>query len=348
MNWQDAFLDQAQSRASLGSPFNARLLTHLAERGLPEGPVLDWITGWPGDITSRGASLPLRVAGALHGLVLEGRAPGLAATYPPTERDGLYERACEAIRDEADWINTRLDLPPQTNEVGRSAVLIAAAHWLAAVTGLPMRLSELGASAGLNLNFDHYALAGPGWQRGASDPAITLTPDWTGEAPPLAGLRVTERAGADLLPLDPVRDRLRLLSYVWPDQAERLARMQLALDLAARLGTRVEQVDAAAFLAHRLTPTPDGTLHLVYHTIAWQYFPPETQARGLAALEAAGAEATRARALARLGMEADDVTGSAAVTATLWPGGRSFTLGRSDFHGRWIDWQAPKPEDVPW
>ena len=58
MNWQDAFLDQAQSCASLGSPFTARLLTLLAERGLPQGPVLDRITGWPGDITSRAASLP--------------------------------------------------------------------------------------------------------------------------------------------------------------------------------------------------------------------------------------------------------------------------------------------------
>jgi hypothetical protein len=348
MNWQGAFLDQAQSCAALGSPFTARLLTLLAEGGLPEGAVLDRITGWPGDITSRGASLALRTVGALHGLVLEGRAPRLAAVYPPAEGEGLYERACDAIRDEAGWINTRIDLPPQTNEVGRSAVLIAAAHWMAAVTGLPMRLSELGASAGLNLNFDHYALSGPGWQRGASDPTITLRPDWTGLAPPVAGFRVTERAGADLLPLNPVRDRLRLLSYVWPDQTERLARMQVALDLAARLGTSVECVDAAEFLARRLTPFPDGTLHLVYHTIAWQYFPPETQARGLAALEAAGAKATRATPLARLGMEADDVTGSAAVTATLWPGGQSYTLCRADFHGRWIDWQAPKPEDVPW
>ncbi|MGL4279769.1 MAG: DUF2332 family protein, partial [Albidovulum sp.] len=103
MNWQDAFLDQAQSCASLGSPFTARLLTLLAERGLPAGSVLDRIEGWPGDITSRGASLPLRVAGALHGLVLEGLAPRLAAAYPPAVDEGLYERACAAIRDQADW-----------------------------------------------------------------------------------------------------------------------------------------------------------------------------------------------------------------------------------------------------
>lgn len=346
--WQAAFLDQAQSCATLGSPFTARLLTLLAERGLPVGPVPDRIAAWPGDITSRGASVPLRLAGALHGLVLEGRAPRLAAAYPPAEGEGLYDLACAALRDEAHWINARLDLPPQTNEVGRSAVLIAAAHWLAAITDLPMRLSELGASAGLNLNFDHYALAGPGWARGTEDPAIILRPDWSGEAPPEAVLRVFDRAGADLLPLDPVGDRLRLLSYIWPDQRERLARTEAALDLAARLQTSVARMDAASFLAGRLSLPTDEALHIVYHTIAWQYFPPETQAAGEAMLGAVGARATKARPLARIAMEADSVTGSAAVTATLWPGGHHYTLGRADFHGRWVHWQAPRPEDVPW
>lgn len=348
MIWQDAFHDQARSCASLGSPFTARLLTLLADKGLPEGPVLDRIAGWPGDISSRGSSVALRLAGALHGLVLEGRAPRLAASYPPAVHDGLYDLVRQAIRDEADWINARLDVPPQTNEVGRSAVLIAAAQWLAAVTGLPMRLSELGASAGLNLNFDHYALAGPGWQRGAVAPAITLRPDWTGEAPPDATIKVTDRAGADILPLDPVRDRLRLLSFIWPDQTERLTRTQAALDLSARSGSTVTRADAADFLQGRLSRPAENTLHMVYHTVAWQYFPPETQARGLAMLETAGNEATRKRPLARIGMEADDVTGSAAVTATLWPGGGRHVLGRADFHGRWINWQAPRPEEVAW
>lgn len=348
MTWQDAFLDQAKSCAALGSPFTAGLLTVLADKGLPEGRVLDRIVGWPDDISSRGASVPLRMAGALHGLVLEGRAPQLAAAYPPEDSAALYDLACAAIRDEADWISARLDLAPQTNEVGRSAVLLAAAQWLAAVTGLPLRISELGASAGLNLNFDHYALSGPTWRRGSKVPAITLSPDWTGEAPPAADVNVVDRAGADLLPLDPVQDRLRLMSYIWPDQTERLARMQAALDLAARLGTTVTRADAADFLESRLSSPAENTLHMVYHTVAWQYFPAETQARGLAMLAAAGARATKGSPLARIGMEADAETGSAAITVTLWPGGHRLNLGRADFHGRWVNWQAPRPEDVPW
>jgi hypothetical protein len=54
-------------------------------------------------------------------------------------------------------------------------------------------------------------------------------------------------------------------------------------------------------------------------------------------METAGATAP----IARLSMEVDDSTPGAALTLTLWPGGEIIPLGRADFHGRWIDWQAP-------
>ena len=54
MTWRDAFRDQAESCAALGSPFTARVLTLLADRGLPPGPVMSRIAAWPGNITSRG------------------------------------------------------------------------------------------------------------------------------------------------------------------------------------------------------------------------------------------------------------------------------------------------------
>lgn len=89
-------------------------------------------------------------------------------------------------------------------------------------------------------------------------------------------------------------------------------------------------------------PQP-GHLHLVYHTIAWQYFPTAAKARGLALLEAAGARATLASPLAHLAMEADAQEQGAALTLRLWRGGpvQDITLGRVDFHGRWVEWCAP-------
>jgi hypothetical protein len=39
-------------------------------------------------------------------------------------------------------------------------------------------------------------------------------------------------------------------------------------------------------------------------------------------------------------MEADDRPGSAALTLRLWPGDHRLSMGRADFHGRWVEWDA--------
>ncbi len=180
-----AFRAQARACAALESPFMERLLTLLAEEWPVEGELARTCADWPGDIGPHGASLPLRVAGGLHALVLSGRDPTLAAAYPPNEGDpATLERAVLGAlsRNEAfmlDWIAR----PPQTNEVRRSAVLIAAAHWLAGRHGLPFVLSELGASAGLNLMWDRYALQMGDNRLGPDRAALVLTPDWSGPVP---------------------------------------------------------------------------------------------------------------------------------------------------------------------
>ncbi len=310
-------------------------MTGLA-RGLQPGDLVsDRVLGWPGDPSSRADSVPLRLAGGLHALVLTGRDPALGLAY--ATGDDPTPAALAAIRAHAAFLLNWLQPPPQTNEVRRSAPLIAAGQWLAARFGLPLVLSELGASAGLNLIWDHYGLKALGHCFGPADPSLILAPDWTGPLPPKARPRILDRRGVDLNPLDPVADRLRCLAYLWPDQPDRLDRTRAALDLAARLGPRVDRADAADWLEARLaSPTP-GALHLICHTVAWQYFPPDTQARALAAMERAG----RHGPLARLGMEADGNSPGAALTLTLWPGARTIPLGRADFHGRWVTWSPP-------
>lgn len=331
-----AFLRQAEAGASLGSPLMDRLMSGLASGLVPGDPVADAVLGWPGDPSSMADAVPLRLAGGLHALVLTGADPALAAAYAKPGADPTGP-ALAAIRRHPARLLDWLASPPQTNEVRRSAVLIAAAHWLTARFGLPLVLSELGASAGLNLLWDHYALRVGDRTLGPADPTLILTPDWTGPLPPKAAPRILDRRGVDLNPLDPVTDRLRLLAYVWADQADRLARTRTALDLAARQPPPIDRGDAADWLESRLQARRDGALHLVCHTVAWQYFPPRTQARARAAIRAAGQRSP----VAHLAMEADDRTPGAALTLTLWPGGESLPLGRADFHGRWVDWQAP-------
>lgn len=345
MTLADAFRDQARSCAALGSPFTARLLDGLAGAIWPATALTDRLLNWQGDVSSAGASLALRLAGGLHALVRLGRDPELAAAYCDPGIDGLRLTAVAlgAMERHAAFLLEWIESPPQTNEVRRSAVLIAAAHLLTKHHGLPLILSELGASAGLNLLWDRYALEIGDQQFGPADPVLTLRPDWTGPLPDRCQPRVTDRAGADINPLDPVADRLRLLSYIWADQADRLARTEAALTEAERLRPRVERTDAVDWLARRLATSRPGHLHLVYHTIAWQYFPAETQAMGRARLAEAGARATPNAPFAHLEMEADGQTPGAGLALTLWPGGVRKPLGRADFHGRWVDWQPPPP-----
>jgi hypothetical protein len=259
----------------------------------------------------------------------------------PVGDDTLWAAVQNALTTYAGFIDRFLDSAPQTNEVRRAAVLIAAGHWLAERLELPLVLSELGASAGLNLLWDHFALKVGKLHLGPADPVLTLAPAWRGSPPVHADrLVIAERAGVDLNPID-TRDPaqiLRLLAYLWPDQHHRLALTRAAIAAAPPLPVRA---DAIEWLATRLEPRP-GRIHLIYTTVAWQYFPPQSQARGAAMIQRAGAWATPDAPLAWLSHEADGHAPGAAVTLRLWPGDKTLDLGRADFHGRWVDWRAPE------
>lgn len=338
MTLQEAFLEQARSCAALDSPFMARLLTGLSRDWAPDSALGRFCAEWSGDIGPGGASLPLRMAGGLHALVLSGRAPELAMVYPPhSVPDADLGAAVRAAlrRHEVfliDWMQTA----PQTNEVRRSVALIPAAHWIAARFPRPFALSELGASGGLNLMFDRFGLRTAAGHLGPADPALTLEPEWRGPIPDPAAVEVVDRRGVDLNPLDTraADHALRLFSFLWPDQPHR---MDLTRAAMAVQEAEVDQGDAVDWLEDRLNAVPPGHVHLIYHTVAWQYFPPDRQARGTALIEAAGARATAESPLAWLGMENDGGTG-AALTLRLWPGDARIALGRADFHGRWVHW----------
>ena len=338
------FRSQARACESLGSPFTARILNGVADMMQPGDPVIDRILGWQGDPTSAGDNVPLRLAGGLHALVLSGQDRTLSALYPPQPApndarlsDVLRATIAAHPAHFMHWLNS----PPQTNEVGRSAVLIAAGHLLADRFGLPLRVLELGASAGLNFGWDRIGLKIGQDHFGARASRLVLTPDWTGDPPPRTPFAVIHRAGVDLNPLDPTNgdDRLRMMSYIWPDQTQRLERMRLALELAQAFPTPVDQGDAAGWVEQRLGTVAEGVTTVIYHTIAWQYFPQTTQDTAGQAIRAAGARATPKAPVAWFSMESDGRTDGAALRLRLWPGDATLDLGRADFHGRWVAWQ---------
>ncbi|WP_187429404.1 hypothetical protein ROLI_031840 [Roseobacter fucihabitans] len=346
MSLAEAFAQQAASCEKLGSPFMGQLLRLLAVHW-PMGTRLDArLAQFDGDIGPAGASLPLRIAGGLHALVLSNRAARLQAVYPPQKVSDatLLQAVLEALAASEDFMLDWVESPPQTNEVRRSAALLSGACVAAEHFDLPFILSELGASGGLNLMWDDYAVALPALTLGAQDPVLTLAPEWTGAPPPRKMPVVAGRAGVDLNPLDPSDpdDVLRLTAYLWPDQPHRLALTHAA---ARNMTAPIARGDAIDWLATRLATAPEGHVHLIQHTVAWQYFPPDAQNRGTALIEAAGRKATAAKPLAWLAMESDgDRSGAigAALTLRLWPGDIAYDLARVDFHGRWVKWTGAR------
>ena len=312
-----------------------RLMGVFAERLCPGTAVSDRVLNWPGDPGTNADSVPLRLAGALHALKLDGLA--LTDVYPPKtpSDDALWDAVKAALLSHATRILDWLKRPPQTNEIRRSAVVLAGLAEVARrYPSKDVALFELGASGGLNLLADRYQLKLPDLTLGQENATVVLSPEWAGPLPHVQLPKVTDRQGVDLAPLNPTddADRLRFLAYLWPDQPDRQIRTELALAEAKKTPVKLDAGDAAHWLENALAQPDTESLRVVFHTVAWQYFPKATKSRATAALAAVNTPTLQ------IGMEADDTTPGAAITLTEWPSGTRTALGRADFHGRWIEW----------
>ncbi|MDP9341976.1 MAG: DUF2332 domain-containing protein [Actinomycetota bacterium] len=337
-----ALREQAAACDLMGSPLYARLLEATAADLEADGPSWEVLRG-------KLLDTPLRFMAAMHRLVLTGRAPELAGHYPSagggaTGDPWLVFR--QTLVEHRDEIRKLLDLPCQTNEVGRSAALLGGFLLVARETGLPLALAEIGASAGLNLRWDRYRYESAGAAWGDPDSPVVFPDAFTDSHPPFdVRVKVRERRGCDLAPLDPgsAEDRLVLRSSVWADQVERLRRLEAALGVAARVRAVVERTEATEWLARRLTDTRPGNATVVFHSIVEVYLSPERRARIRELMEDAGTRATRTSPLAWLRFEHawdGDLGLECEVTLTLWPGGEKRNLGRALPHGPPVRWLA--------
>ena len=342
MSVTEAFRKQIGWCQALGSPFTAGLLTLLADDLARGGPVMDLVGSWQGDPEED--AVPLRLAGALHALVLQGAAPALAAAYPPhaSGDPAKLRSAVEVVlATRANELRRFIASPPQTNEVGRSAVLLGGFLTIAAATRLPLRTLEIGASAGLNLIWDQYRYQlGAGTWGDATSP-VRLAPEWEGGLPPMdAELTVAERAGCDVAPIDlrEEEQRLRLRAYVWADQLDRLARLDAAIAVARAEGHRVARADAGDWVRERLATPAPGRTTVLYHSIMWQYVPASTQAAIRDSIEREGARAQPAAPLAWLRFEPSRTGTRPELQLDLWPGPRSVVLASAHPHGASVRW----------
>lgn len=339
---------QAAGCAAFGSPFSAALLNHVALDIAADGPAVGLFAPWR-DATARAlieGAVPLRLLGALHDLVLSGAVPDLAAHYPgtygPGDSDAAWRTARSVIVDEETRLAAFMTHEPQTNEVRRAACLLPGFLAVSRETGLPLRCFELGASAGLNQNWDHFRYRfGAAGEWGDSGSAVGIDAEWRGgTAPPVNDVSVLSRAACDRKPVDladPIARR-RLRSYVWADQHDRLDRLDAAIALARAAGTTVEAEDAVTWTERRAAPSV-GAATVLYHSVFWQYMPSESQTALTKAIRAHGAAATPSAPFAWLRMEPDPVNlAHMELSLTLWPNGADRRLARVHPHGAWVEW----------
>jgi hypothetical protein len=327
-----------------GSPFYADLLVRAAKDVRRAGPCWRPFADEPFAV-----ALPLRFMAGVHRVVLVGAAPDLARHYPSVGGDGDSAEAWlpfqEAVEAHADVIADSLRRPVQTNEVGRCRALLGGFLIAASEARLPLRLLEIGASAGLNLRWDryHYVAGGSSWGDPAS-PVHLL--DGYRTAPPYVDVSVTvgERRGCDLAPIDPTGEdgRVTLLSYTWGDQPARVQLLDAAVGVARSVPAEVEAADALEWLPRALERPTEGLATVVFHSYVMQLLGTRGRARLTEVMTAAGRRATRSAPLAWLRYEfADGRRGN--VRLSCWPDGTDRTLAVASAHGQNIEWGPVRP-----
>ncbi|MFI7066583.1 DUF2332 domain-containing protein [Kribbella sp. NPDC050124] len=337
---------QAVACEELGSPMYAELCRLLVDDYEVGGVSTGVLAGY--EDRPFGDAIALRLLGSVHRQVLAGVLPELAAFYPSVggSWDPVlgWEAFEQVLQSRSAELRSLLTQPPQTNEVGRAAALYGGLLQLAADVPLPVRLFEIGASGGLNLRADHfrYNLAdGTGY--GPAESPVVFDGAWSGRTLKPVPLRIAERVGSDIAPVNPLTDdgARTLTSYVWPDMPVRLGRLRGALAIAREVPADVHREDAVSFV--RGLELSRGHVTVLWHSIMWQYLTRFDRAAVESHLAELGAQADESSPLARLRLEPLQRTPTGAfeflVELQLWPGGVRRVLGRADPHGQGLVWE---------
>ncbi len=336
------FVEITDSRA----PLYARLAAGLAEAA----EAVSLLAAAP-----QPARIPVTLFAAIHDLLLADPSEPLAAWYPnltdAPRRDDPVPAARELCRRRRDdlvaLVTTRV---PQTNELGRSAVLLLALAALGAEQG-PLALLDAGASAGINLIPDRLRVDYDGHRVGAGPLALTcgVRGDASPARLPSSMPQIVDRRGLDLRPVDlgdPEQVRW-LEACVWPDQTDRFDRLRLAVDEVRRAGVVVQRGDVVADLPGALAQLRSG--HPVV-TTSWvlNYLGADGQRAFCAMIDHLG----RASDLTLVNYEEPDLTPGLDWPAELaaeslsvlrvvrWRGGerRVEYLAAGHPHGYWFSW----------
>jgi hypothetical protein len=320
------FRHAARSFAAASAPLYAHLAAQAADELQAPSPLRALLEPWQGEPAR--LLFHLRVLAAVHRWVLAGDLPELARHYPTAGGDlgpeGSWPAFRAAILDRADRLPQELAGLNQHNEVARAAGLSVGLLDVAR-TGHPLRLLEVGASAGLLLRWDRYR-------------DLAWWPRLFRSAPPSGRVAVSDRRGCDLKPVDATTGAgaLRLRGFVWADLVEHMRMLEDAIEIASQVPVRVDQADGADWLEAEADPAP-GLATVILHSMM---VPASARASLLGMEQVIARKARCATADAPLAYLRFETAGGRELTIhvevrlTTWPGGEERLVATCDVNGR--------------
>jgi hypothetical protein len=181
----------------------------------------------------------------------------------------------------------------RSNETGLGAVLYPAIAEAARRMGAnAVGLIDVGCSAGLNLSVDRVGITySNGQSLGDPSSPVQLSSSIVGDRPiPTRAVpEVVARVGIDLDPVDvtDADDARWLRACLWPDQPERVARLEAEMALAVAAPPLLLQGDAVEVLPDAFAHVPADALPVVTTTWALSKFQLESRLRFLHRLDEA-------------------------------------------------------------
>ena len=305
---------------------------------------------------------PRVILAALHDLALAGRAPALAAAYAAADGDAAAGAAIDTLLRMTDSVVAiAVRRQTRTNETGHYAVLYPAIAEAARRVGAnAVSLIDVGCSAGLNLNVDRVGITYSNGQshnkQALGDPSspVQLSCSIVGDRPiPTRAMpEVVARVGVDLDPVDvtDADDARWLRACLWPDQPERIARLEAEMALAATAPPLLLRGDPVEMVPDAFARVPADALPVVTTTWALSHFSLERRLRFLHRLD----EAATGRAVAWVSAEGVGVAPTIPTLGDRRASGHSIiglavfggsalhaeAIGRCWSQGRFLAWLA--------
>lgn len=285
---------------------------------------------------------------AVQYLLFRGAEHRLSDYYPALTDSALppTSDAYDAFRDfcnehEAELRELIATRTVQTNVVQRSIILLPAFAHVAEMGGnRPLAQIEVGTSAGLNLNWQHYHYDyGAGLSWGDETSPVRLSTERRGDVaqPGLPeSLRASSSVGVELQPISLADDSavLWLRSLVWPENVELHRQVSAAIAVAEKHPPNVVEGEVNAKLPALLESAPEDATLCVFATHVLYQFPRDALITFFKSMQAY----SESRPVYFISMETANAHSE--LKLTLYESGSRCELNLANCHphGYWLEW----------